>query len=97
MQAQRYLILAANQRLYAASLEELAEIAECALGVRDPIELPRARCPRGWRRLSGPRRKFRRVEGGADWLTNVMAWDEWQQPSSSTPRFAVSSSVGRRA
>jgi hypothetical protein len=47
--------------------------------------------------LSGPRRKFRRVEGGADWLTNVMAWDEWQQPSSSTPRFAVSSSVGRRA
>jgi hypothetical protein len=46
MRSQPYLIVAANQRFYAASLEELAEIAECVLRVGDPVELPRARCPR---------------------------------------------------
>jgi hypothetical protein len=47
--------------------------------------------------LSAARRKFRRVEGAAGGLTNVMAWDEWRQRSSSTPRFVVSSSVARPA
>jgi hypothetical protein len=47
-----YLMIAAGQRLYAPTLEELAEIAECAARADDPIELLRARTPRGWRLLS---------------------------------------------
>jgi hypothetical protein len=38
-----YLIVAAGQRLYAPTPEELAEIAECALEAGDPIEQLRAR------------------------------------------------------
>jgi ABC-2 type transport system ATP-binding protein len=48
-------------------------------------------------RLSAARRKFRRVEGAAGELTNVMAWDEWRQRSSSTPRSVLSSSAARPA
>jgi hypothetical protein len=51
-------IVAVGQRLYAPTLEELTEIAECALRCGDPIELPRARTPQGWRPLSG--QEFRR-------------------------------------
>jgi hypothetical protein len=46
-----YLIVAAGQPLYAPTLEELAEIAECAVAMGDRIELLRARTPRGWRLL----------------------------------------------
>jgi hypothetical protein len=45
------LLVAGGQRLYAPTLEELAEIAECANRAGDTIELLRARAPRGWRRL----------------------------------------------
>jgi hypothetical protein len=48
-----YLMVAAGQRLYAPSLEELAEIAECAREADDPIELLRARGEGGCRPLSG--------------------------------------------
>jgi hypothetical protein len=47
-----YLIVAAGHWLRAPTLEELAEIAECAARAGDPIELLRARTPRGWRLLS---------------------------------------------
>jgi hypothetical protein len=46
-----YLIVAAGQPLYAPTLEELAELAECAARAGDPIELLRAHTPRGWRLL----------------------------------------------
>jgi hypothetical protein len=52
MRPHAFLIVAAGQRLYAPTLEELAEIAECAARADDPIELLRARTPRGWRLLS---------------------------------------------
>ena len=52
MRAHAYLIVAANQRLYAPTLGELAEIAVCAIVAGDEIELLRARTPRGWRLLS---------------------------------------------
>jgi hypothetical protein len=52
MQARAYLIVAAGQRLYAPTLEELAEIAQCAAYADDPIELLRAGTPQGWRLLS---------------------------------------------
>jgi hypothetical protein len=45
--------MAAGQRLYAPTPEELAEIAECAIEVGDPIELVRARDGGGWRPLRG--------------------------------------------
>jgi hypothetical protein len=51
MRPRAYLIVAAGQRLYAPTLEELAEIAECAARAGDPIELLRAGTPRGWRLL----------------------------------------------
>jgi hypothetical protein len=51
MQPHAYLIVAAGQRLYAPTLEELAEIAECAARAGDPIELVRAGTPSGWRLL----------------------------------------------
>lgn len=52
MRPDAYLIVADGQRLYAPTLEELAEIAECAARAGDSIELLRARTPRGWRQLS---------------------------------------------
>ena len=51
MAADALLIVAAGRRLYTPTLEELAEIAECAARADDPIELLRARTPRGWRLL----------------------------------------------
>jgi hypothetical protein len=48
-----YLMVAAGQRLYALNLEELAEIADCAIEADDPIELLGARDEGGWRPLSG--------------------------------------------
>ena len=51
MRPHAFLIVAAGQRLYAPTLEELAEIAECAARAGDPIELLRASSPRGWRVL----------------------------------------------
>ena len=48
----RYLLVAADQRLYAPTLDELAEIANCAIAAGDPIDLVRARAPDGWRLLS---------------------------------------------
>jgi hypothetical protein len=48
-----YLIVAAGRPLYAATPEELAEIAECALAAGDRIEPPRARDLGEWRALSG--------------------------------------------
>jgi len=48
-----YLIVAAGQRLYASTPEELAEIAECALGAGDRIELVRARDGGAWRPRRG--------------------------------------------
>jgi hypothetical protein len=48
----RYLLVAAGQELYAPTLGELAEIAQCAVDAGDPIELVRAREPEGWRVLS---------------------------------------------
>ena len=47
--------------------------------------------------LSAARRKFRRGEGVAGELTNVMAWDWQRQRSSSMGRRAVSLSDGRGA
>jgi hypothetical protein len=47
-----YLIVAAGQLLHAPTLEELAEIAECAVAVGDRIELLRARTASGWRLLT---------------------------------------------
>jgi hypothetical protein len=52
MRPHDYLIVAAGQPLHAPTLEELAEIAECAARADDPTELLRARTPRGWRLLS---------------------------------------------
>jgi hypothetical protein len=52
MRPHAYLIIAAGQRLFAPTLEELVEIAECAVRAGDAIELLRARTPRGWRLLS---------------------------------------------
>jgi hypothetical protein len=51
MQPRAYLIVAAGERLYAPTLEELAEIAERAARAQDPIELLRAHTPRGWQLL----------------------------------------------
>jgi hypothetical protein len=51
MRPRAYLIVAAGQRLYAPTLEELAEIAEWAARAGDPIKVLRARVPRGWRLL----------------------------------------------
>jgi hypothetical protein len=48
----RYLLVAAGQRLYAPTLDELAEIAQCAIDAGDPIELVRVRTTEGWRLLS---------------------------------------------
>jgi hypothetical protein len=47
----RYLLVAAGQRLYAPTLDELAEIAQCAIAADDRIELVRARASEGWRLL----------------------------------------------
>jgi hypothetical protein len=58
MRPRAYLIVAAGQRMYAPTLDELAEIAECAARAGDPIELLRAHTPRGWRCLS--RKEFGR-------------------------------------
>jgi hypothetical protein len=52
MRPQAFLIVAAGRRLQVPTLEELAKIAECATRAGDPIELLRARTPRGWRLLS---------------------------------------------
>jgi hypothetical protein len=46
-----YLIVAAGQPLYAPTLEELAEIAECAIDAGDEIERLLARARDGWRPL----------------------------------------------
>lgn len=48
----RYLLVAAGQRLYAPTLDELAEIAQCAIAAGDPIERVRARAREGWRLLT---------------------------------------------
>jgi hypothetical protein len=48
-----YLIVAAGQRLYAPALDELAEIAECAIEAGDRIERLRAQTGEGWRPLGG--------------------------------------------
>jgi hypothetical protein len=53
-----FLIVAAGQRLYAPTPEELAEIAECAIEAGDRIELVRARVGDAWRPLHG--REFER-------------------------------------
>jgi hypothetical protein len=53
LRADAYLIVAAGRPLYAATPEELAEIAECALEAGDRIEPPRARDELEWRLLSG--------------------------------------------
>ena len=47
-----YLLVAAGNAVYAPTLEELAEIAECAVAAGDEIELLRARTRCGWRLLS---------------------------------------------
>ena len=47
----RYLLVASGQRLYAPTLDELAEIAQCAVAADDRIELVRARASEGWRLL----------------------------------------------
>jgi hypothetical protein len=81
---------------------DVAEALTAFLSIPDPLgDETREAIQEGfdnldWR-LSAPRRKFRGVEGVASGLTNVMAWDGWQQRSSSTPRLAASSSAGRRA
>ncbi|MCA1681114.1 MAG: hypothetical protein LC777_20320, partial [Actinobacteria bacterium] len=41
MRPDAYLIVAAGRRLYAPTLEELAELAACAIDTGDPIRLPR--------------------------------------------------------
>ena len=51
MRADAYLIVAAGRRLYAPTLAELAEIAECAIDAGDPIQLPRVRHAGRWRPL----------------------------------------------
>jgi hypothetical protein len=53
MRPDAYLIGVAGQMLYAPTLAEVAEIAECAIEADDPIELLGARIPEGWRALSG--------------------------------------------
>jgi hypothetical protein len=45
--------------------------------------------------LSAARRKFGRVGGVGDGLTNVMPWDGWLQRLSLSRMFVVSLSVGR--
>jgi hypothetical protein len=52
VQARDYLIVAAGQRLYAPTLEELAEIAQCAIFAGDPVDSLRVRAARGWRPLN---------------------------------------------
>jgi hypothetical protein len=52
MRPEAYLIVAAGQPLYAPTLEELAEIAQCATHAGDPIGSLRVRMARGWRPLS---------------------------------------------
>jgi hypothetical protein len=47
-----YLIVAAGQRLYAPTLNKVAEIAQCATCAGDRIESLRVRAARGWRPLS---------------------------------------------
>jgi hypothetical protein len=46
-----YLIVAAGRWLYAPTLAELAEVAECALDAGDRIELLRVQHSGGWRPL----------------------------------------------
>jgi hypothetical protein len=46
-----YLLVAAGNALCAPTLEELTEIAECAVAAGDEIELVRARERFGWRLL----------------------------------------------
>jgi hypothetical protein len=46
-----YLIVAAGRWLYAPTLAELAEVAECALDAGDRIELLRLQHSGGWRSL----------------------------------------------
>ena len=58
MRPDAYLIVAAGRWLYAPTLAELAEGAECALDAGDRIELLRVRHARGWRPL--PDREFER-------------------------------------
>jgi hypothetical protein len=53
-----YLLIAAGQPLYAPTPEELAEIAEYAIGAGDRIELVRVRHVGRWRAL--PDREFER-------------------------------------
>jgi hypothetical protein len=52
MRPDAYLIVAAGEALYAPTLEELAEIAECAMELGDEIERLRARTSEGWRALT---------------------------------------------
>jgi hypothetical protein len=49
MRPDAYLLVAAGNALYAPTLEEFAEIAECAVAAGDEIELVRARERCGWR------------------------------------------------
>ena len=51
MRPDAYLLVAAGNALYAPTLEELTEIAECAVAAGDEIELVRARERFGWRLL----------------------------------------------
>jgi hypothetical protein len=53
VRADAYLIVAAGRPLYAATPEELAEIAECALAAGGRIEPPTVRGGRQWPPLSG--------------------------------------------
>jgi hypothetical protein len=52
MRPDAYLLVAAGNALYAPTLEELAEIAECAVAAGDEIELLRAGTRCGWRLLN---------------------------------------------
>lgn len=51
MRPDAYLIVAAGRRLYAPTLEELAEVAACAIDAGDPIRLPRVQERGRWRPL----------------------------------------------
>jgi hypothetical protein len=44
-------IVVAGRRLYALTIAELTEIAECAIAAGDEIKRLHARTPRGWRPL----------------------------------------------
>ena len=58
MRPDAFLIVVAGRRLYASTLAELAEIAECAIDAGDQIELLRLQHSGGWRPL--PEREFER-------------------------------------